>query len=91
MAHGGSQAGGLIGATAASLHHSNSNSRSSRVCDLHHSSWQYQILNPLSEARDQTLNLTVPSQIVSAMPQGELQIDIFVLNARTCGIQKILG
>ena len=27
----------------------------SRVCDLHHSSWQRQILNPLSGARDQTL------------------------------------
>ena len=27
----------------------------SRVSNLHHSSWQYQILNPLSEARDQTL------------------------------------
>ena len=26
----------------------------SHVCDLHHSSWQRQILNPLSEARDQT-------------------------------------
>ena len=26
----------------------------SRVCDLHHSSWQRQILNPLSEARYQT-------------------------------------
>ena len=26
----------------------------SRVCNLHHSSWQRQILNPLSEARDQT-------------------------------------
>ena len=24
------------------------------VCNLHHSSWQLQILNPLSEARDQT-------------------------------------
>ena len=24
------------------------------VCDLHHSSWQCQTLNPLSEARDQT-------------------------------------
>ena len=23
-------------------------------CDLHHSSWQRQILNPLSEARDRT-------------------------------------
>ena len=26
----------------------------SRVCDLHHSSWQCQIPNPLSEARDGT-------------------------------------
>ena len=26
----------------------------SRVCDLHHSSWQCQILNPLIEARDGT-------------------------------------
>ena len=33
------------------------------ICDLHHSSGQPQILNPLSEARDQTHNVTVPSQI----------------------------
>ena len=26
----------------------------SHVCDLHHSSRQHQILNPLSEAKDQT-------------------------------------
>ena len=35
----------------------------SHICDLHHSSRQRQILNPLREARDQTLNLMVPSQI----------------------------
>ena len=35
----------------------------SHICDLRHSSWQCQILNPLSEARDQTYNLMVPSQI----------------------------
>ena len=35
----------------------------SRVCDLHHSSWQCWILNPLSEARYQTHNLMLPSQI----------------------------
>ena len=33
------------------------------VCDLHHSSRQCQILNPLSEARDRTRNLMVPSWI----------------------------
>ena len=35
----------------------------SHVCDLHHSSLQHQILNSLNEARDQTYNLMVPSQI----------------------------
>ena len=35
----------------------------SHVCDLHPNSQQYQIPNPLSEARDQTFNLMVPSRI----------------------------
>ena len=35
----------------------------SRICNLHHSSWQRQILNPLSEARDRTQNLMVTTQI----------------------------
>ena len=35
----------------------------SRICDLHHSSWQRQILNPLSQARDRTCNLMVPRWI----------------------------
>ena len=34
----------------------------SRVCDLHHSSQQQQILNPLSETRGQTCILMVTSQ-----------------------------
>ena len=33
------------------------------ICDLHHNSQQHKILNPVSEARDQTCHLTVPSQI----------------------------
>ena len=33
------------------------------VCNLHHSSQQRWILNPLSEARDRTCNLMVPNQI----------------------------
>ena len=32
------------------------------VCDLYHSSWQRQILNPLSEAGDRTHVLMDPSQ-----------------------------
>ena len=35
----------------------------SHICDLYHSLRQCQILNPQSEARDQTCNLTVPSRI----------------------------
>ena len=34
----------------------------SHVCDLHHSSRQRRILNPLSEASDWTRNLMVPSR-----------------------------
>ena len=33
------------------------------ICDLHHSSWQRWILNPLGEARDPTCNLMETSQI----------------------------
>ena len=36
----------------------------SYVCDAHHSSRQHWILNPLSEARDRTHNLMVPSRIL---------------------------
>ena len=34
----------------------------SHICDLHHNSQQCQILNPLSEVRDQTHILVDPSQ-----------------------------
>ena len=35
----------------------------SHICDLHHSSWQHLDPQPLSEDRDQTGNLMVPSWI----------------------------
>ena len=35
----------------------------SHICDLHHSSWQHLILNPLSKASDRTHNLMVASWI----------------------------
>ena len=35
----------------------------SHICNLHHSSRQHWILNPLSKARDQTSNLMVPLRI----------------------------
>ena len=63
-AHGGSQARGLMGAAAASLHHNHTATQDqSLICDLHHSSRQRWILNPLSEPRDQTQNLMFPSRI----------------------------
>ena len=34
-----------------------------RICDLHHSTWQRQILNPLIGARGKTHILMDPSQI----------------------------
>ena len=62
-AYGGSQARAPITATAAGLHHSHSNAGSSLGCDLHCSSRQHRILNPLGESRDGTHNLMVPSRI----------------------------
>ena len=48
-----SQARGRIRAVAAGLSHSYGNAGSpSHVCDVHHSSEQHQILNPLSKGRD---------------------------------------
>ena len=35
----------------------------SRICDLHHDSWQHGILNQLIEARDRTCNLTDPTWV----------------------------
>ena len=58
---GGSQARGLIRAVA--IGHSHSHADPSPICNLHHSSQQRQILDLLREARDQTHNLMVPSQI----------------------------
>ena len=50
--------------SATGLHHSHSRTRSEpRLGPTPHSSRQRQILNPLSEARDRTCNLMVPSRI----------------------------
>ena len=57
------EAGGPIGATAAGLQHTTATWDPSHIYDLHHSSWQRRILNPLNQARDQTRNLMAPSRI----------------------------
>ena len=43
----------------------------SHICNLHHSSHQHQILNPLSEARDQT-RILMDTSLLPAEPQSEL-------------------
>ena len=51
------------------------------VCDLHHSSQQRWILNPLIEAGDRTHNLMVPNRIhlLTTEPQREL-LELYTIN-----------
>ena len=63
VAHGDSQARGPIEAIATGLPRATATQDPSCVYNLHHSSRQHQIPNPLSKARDQTRNLMFPSQI----------------------------
>ena len=62
-AYGGSQGRGLIGAAAIAYARATATRDPSRVCNLHHSSRQRRIVNPLSTGRDRTRNLMVPSRI----------------------------
>ena len=54
-AQGSYQARGPVTAIAIGLHHNHSHIHTgsdwSYICDLHHSSWQHQILNPLSKVQ----------------------------------------
>ena len=63
LAYGGSQARGQIGATAVIYTTATAMPDPSRVCHLHHSSWQCRILNPLRKARDQNCVLMDTSQV----------------------------
>ena len=57
----------------------------SHICDLHHSSRQRLILNPLSEARDQTHNLIVPSRIrFCCAMRGTLEVLILEFSVFAC-------
>ena len=77
-AHGGSQATGPIGAVATA--YTTAMWDLSRSCDLHHCSWQCWILNPLSEARDQTNPHPHGCQLgsLTAEPQWELPVQDFL-------------
>ena len=63
----------------------------SHICDLHHSSWQHWILNPLSEARDQTRNLMVPSQIhFRCAMMGTPPLSFLILSFSKCKLGTVL-
>ena len=51
----------------------------SHICNLHHSSRQHQILNPLSKATDRTRNLMVPSWIRFCCATMGTRDDVFYL------------
>ena len=51
----------------------------SHVCDLHHSSQQCQIFNPLSEARDQTCIFMDTSWVLKPLSHNENSLAIHIL------------
>ena len=87
-AYGDSQARGLIRATYITA---TATRNQSRVCDLHHSSLQCQILNPLSETRNRTLNLMVPSQICFHCAATGTPVFFFFFFGCSCSMCKIPG
>ena len=51
----------------------------SHICDLHHSSWQCQILNPLSEARDRTCILMGTNRIHNLLSHNGNSLNLFFI------------
>ena len=70
MAYGSSQTRGLIRDAAFST--ATATQDPSHIFDLHHSSWQFRILNLLSEARDKTASSWILIGFVTAEPWGKL-------------------
>ena len=81
-AYGSSQARGLIGATAAE--------DPSLICNLHHSSGQWQICNPLSEASNWTRILRDTSWICFCCATMEIHTWFFLKSATLLSQQKFL-
>ena len=50
------------------------------ICDLHHSSQKYQILNPLSEARDRTCSLMDTSRVLNSLSHNRNPLLLKCLN-----------
>ena len=88
MAYGGSQARGLVGATIASLTRATAVPDLGHISNLHHSSWQRRMLNPLSKAGIEPATSWFLVGIIFAAPQRELYMYIFSIFQRH---NKMLG
>ena len=58
----------------------------SYVCNLHHSLWQHQILNAMSEAGDQTPSSWILGGFTSTEPQRELPAVGFLTHCAIAGV-----
>ena len=65
VTYGSSQARGPIGAISAAYTTVAESPDSRQVCHIHLSSWQWQILHPLNEARDRAQVLMDASRVFS--------------------------
>ena len=82
-ADGSCWARGRIGAAAASLCHATAISHLSHICNLHCSSWQRLIINPLSEARDRIHILMDTRQLFNPLsPNGNSRKVILIRQVR---------
>ena len=71
-AYGNSQARGCIGATVAAYTTVIASPDLNHICDLHHSSRQLQIPDPMSEAKIKFASTWILVRFISAVPQREL-------------------
>ena len=99
---GDSQAWGLIGAVAS---RATATRDPSHICNLHHSSWQHQILNPLSKAGDRSCILmdAVWAHYCWATIELQKEMSIHILlvlapnmhhsanTSRPCKVRKVLS
>ena len=57
-----------------------------RICDLHYSSWKFPILNPLSEARNQTRILMDASWVLNPLSHNGNSHVSFLINVPGVGL-----
>ena len=63
----------------------------SHICNLHHSSWQHGILNPMNKARDRTCILMDTNQVLNLLSHKELLYHHFLNHIHTFWIRNAMG